>query len=214
MMKMAALGIGDQVVPIPAHIGLLYDAEPERHRMRLEFLRPALEDRREGIMLLVPPRLARGAVRDLEADIGGSLDSEVRIGRVVVAHYRSDPDLLLENIRSVLDALAARRFGIIRVFAQVAWGAPGFPLPEDHLWAESRLNNVLADTRVIMVCAYDVSQLPDWALVTGALETHPRMVIGGRLADNPNYLAPPEYMRSLLLNLSPPGEISGGGHLE
>ena len=200
MTRTAALGIGDEVVGVPAHIGLFYDAEPERRQRRLEFLRPAIEDRRQGIMLLAPPGIADSALRQLEADLGGSLKDDVRRGRVVVAHYDKDPDLLLENIRGALDTLAAAGHDVVRLFAQVAWGAEGFPFPEDHLWAESRLNDVLAGTSVICACAYDVSELPDRALISGGLETHPSVVIGGRLTESPNYLTPPEYMRSFLRN--------------
>jgi hypothetical protein len=202
MMKTAALGIGDNVVPVPAHIGLFYDGELERRHRRFEFLLPAVKDRHQGIGLLATPVLAPGVLRALEADLGGSLDAEVRSGRVLVGHYDNDPDTTLENIRDALDALAAKAHDVIRVFAQVALGAPGFPLPEDHLWLESRINDLLADTRVILVCAYDVSQAPAPALINGGLETHPSVAIGGRLTDSPSYLAPPDYMRALLLNLS------------
>ena len=204
-MRTAALGIGDQVIPVPAHIGLFHDAAPERRHLRLAFLRPAIEDPRQGIMLLGPPDIAERALRDLEDDLGGPLDGGVRSGRVLVAHTDEDPDLLLENIRNALIALAAGGSDLIRVFAQVMWDAPGFPLPEDHLWAESRINVLLADLHVILVCAYDVSQLPDRALIGGGLETHPMVVIGGRLTDSPGYLAPAEYMRSFLLKLRSSG---------
>jgi hypothetical protein len=212
-MNRAGLGIGGDVVAIPAHIGLFYDGASERRRARLEFLRPAIEDRRQGIMLLAPSSIAQSARRDLEADLGGSLDSDVRSGRVRVVHYSNDPDLFLENIRGALTALAAKGLDAIRVFAQVAWGAPGFPVPEDHLWAESRINYLLAGRQVIFVCAYDVSQLPGLALVNGGLETHPSVVIGGRLSDSPSYLEPPEYMRSLMLSLTKPASASDRGRL-
>ena len=212
-MNTAGLGIGGHVVAIPAHIGLFYDGASERRHARLEFLRPAVEDRRQGIMLLAPSSIAQSARRDLEADLGGSLDSDVRSGRVRLVHYRNDPDLFLENIRGALTALAAKGLDAIRVFAQVVWGAPGFPVPEDHLWAESRINDLLAGRQVIFVCAYDVSQLPSRALVNGGLETHPSVVIGGRLSDSPSYLAPPEYMRSLMLGLTKPASASERGRL-
>jgi hypothetical protein len=55
-----------------------------------------------------------------------------------------------------------------------------------------------------VVCAYDVSQLPDKALIRGALETHPIMVIGDWLKENPSYLAPADYMGAFLLHLRSP----------
>ena len=204
IMNTTSLGIGDQDVQVPSHLGLFYDAEPDLRRVQLQFLRPAIDDPSQGIVLFGPPGVAENLLGHLEADLGHSLDSEVRSGRILVAHTDRDPDQLLENIRDALATLAARGHGIIRFFADVKWGAPGFPLPEDALWVESRVNDMLADSGAVVVCAYDVSQLPDKALILGGLQTHPIMVIGDWLAENPNYLAPTEYMRAFLLQMDSP----------
>jgi DNA-binding CsgD family transcriptional regulator len=203
MMTTTPLGIGDQDVALPAHLGLFYDAEPDLRRVQLKFLRPAIDDPRQGIVLFGPPGVATAMLRHLEADLGRSLDDEVANGRILIAQTDSDPDQLLENIREALAAVAAKGHAIIRFFADVKWGAPGFPLPEDALWVESRVNDILADTGALVVCAYDVSQLPDKALILGGLQTHPIMVIGDWLSENPNYLAPADYLRAFLLQLHP-----------
>jgi DNA-binding CsgD family transcriptional regulator len=210
MVKKVPLGIGQQDVGVPAHIGLFYDAEPDLRLRQLEFLRPAIDDPRQGIVLFGPPGVARSMLGNLEADLGRSLDSEVRSGRLLIAQTDSDPDQLLENIRGALATLAARGTVAIRFIADVKWGAPGFPLPEDALWVESRVNEMLTDTEALVVCAYDVSKLPDRALVYGGLDTHPHVVIGDRLKENPSYLAPAEYMRALLVQLRSSAATSGG----
>lgn len=210
-MKTVALGVGDQDVRVPAHVCVLYDGEPDRRRVQLGFLRPAIDDERQCVVLLGAPNATGAMIHHLETDVGRSLDSEVRDGRLHVAQYDSDADRLLETIRDVVAEMAARVEGVIRFFAQVAWDAPGFPLPEDHLWAESRINDILADTQVVMVCAYDVSSLPDRALSLGGLATHPLVLIGGRLTENPAYLAPHDYMRAYLLRLGSLGEESRPG---
>ena len=74
-------------------------------------------------------------------------------------------------------------------------------MPEDALWVESRVNEMLVDTKALVVCAYDVSRLSERALVYGGLDTHPHVVIGEQLKENPGYLAPAEYMRQLLRQL-------------
>ena len=118
-MNTTPLGIGDQDVRVPSHLGLFYDAEPDLRRVQLQFLRPAIDDPSQGIVLFGPPGVAQNLLTHLEADLGRSLDSEVRSGRILVAHTDSDPDQLLENIRDALATLAARGHGIIRFFADV-----------------------------------------------------------------------------------------------
>ncbi|MDP9252096.1 MAG: MEDS domain-containing protein, partial [Chloroflexota bacterium] len=208
VMKRVPLGIADQDIGVPAHIGLFYDAEPDLRLRQLEFLRPAIDDPRQGIVLFGPPGVGRVMLGHLEADLGRSLESEVRSGRLLVAQTDSDPDQLLENIRDALVTLAARGTDGIRFIADVKWGAPGFPMPEDALWVESRVNEILVDTKALVVCAYDVSRLPDRALVYGGLDTHPHVVIGDQLKENPSYLAPADYMRRLLLQLRSSGSAS------
>jgi DNA-binding CsgD family transcriptional regulator len=203
MMNTTPLGIGDQDVSVPGHIGLFYDAEPDLRRVQLEFLRPAIDDPRQGIVLFGPPRIAHTMLEHLESDLGRSLGDEIASGRILVAQTDRDPDQLLENIRQAIDTVAAKGHAIIRFFADVRWGAPGFPLPEDALWVESRVNDLLADTGALVVCAYDVSTLPDKALILGGLQTHPIMVIGDWLSENPNYLAPTDYLRAFLLQMHP-----------
>jgi DNA-binding CsgD family transcriptional regulator len=197
----APLGIGNQDVPVPSHLGLFYDAEPDLRRIQLEFLRPAIGDPSQGIVLFGPPGHARNLLGHLEADLGRSLDREVRAGRIIVAQTDSDPDQLLENLRDAIGGLKSAGYRIVRFFADIKWGAPGFPMPEDALWVESRVNDMLADTGAIVVCAYDVSRLPDKALIMGGLQTHPIMVIGDWLAENPSYLSPTDYMRAFLVQM-------------
>jgi hypothetical protein len=67
---------------------------------------------------------------------------------------------------------------------------------------------MLEDTKALVVCAYDVSRLPDRALVYGGLDTHPHVIIGDQLKENPSYLAPAEYMRRLLVQLRSSGSAS------
>jgi hypothetical protein len=195
------LGIGDQEVPVPAHLGLFYDSEPELRRAQLAFLRAAIEDHRQGIVLFGPPGVARTLLGHLESDLGRSLDDEVRSGRVILAQTDADPDQFLENIRDAIATLAAKGYGLVRFFADVKWGAPGFPHPEDALWMESRVNDLLVGTSAIVVCAHDVSELPAKALILGGLQSHPIMVIGDWVAENPNYVAPSDYMRVFLLQM-------------
>jgi hypothetical protein len=198
-------GIGDQEIALPAHVCVFHDGELERRRVQLRILGRAIDDTRQGMILLAAPGVAETMLEHLETDLDRSLASEVRTGRLLVAHYDRDPDQLLENVRDTIAALATAGYAPIRCVAQVSWGAPGFPLPEDHLWAESRVNDILSGTETLCVCVYDTSELPDLALLHGGLETHPQVAVGDLVTESPSYLAPPAYMRAFLEEISPRG---------
>jgi hypothetical protein len=198
------LGIGDQDVELPAHVCVFYDSDVEHRRLALRILGPAAADASQGLFLFGPPGVAETMLRDLEIDLGRSLAVEARTGRLALGTTERDPDELLENIRDGLAGLASRGYDVIRAVARVgSWGAPGFPLPEDHLWAESRVNDLLLGTQALLVCAYDLAELPDRALVRGGMETHPHVVLGDQLLESPGYLAPPDYLRAFLAERSP-----------
>jgi hypothetical protein len=139
--------------------------------------------------------------RDLEIDLDRSLDDEVRRGKLVLVESDPDPDVYLERIRETLDALSAQGYALTRGLARASWNVPGFPEPEDHLWLESRLDAVIASSRAIVVCTYDLNSLPGCALAYGGVETHRQIVLGGQLIDNPSFIEPPRYFTERLLRL-------------
>jgi hypothetical protein len=83
----------------------------------------------------------------------------------------------------------------------VAWNVPDFPPPEDFLWFESKVTEVLEGFRVNCLCSYDVASMPARAIAYGALETHPYVLSDGKLRANPQFIPPDRYLRERLLQL-------------
>ena len=103
------------------------------------------------------------------------------------------------HTRSLIEKLGAHEH--VRGFARVTWGLKGFPLPEDHLWLESQVNERLAARPAILVCAYDLGLLPGTSLIHGGLETHAQILIGGRLQGSPAFVEPSRYVTDRLMRL-------------
>jgi hypothetical protein len=78
---------------------------------------------------------------------------------------------------------------------------PSFPPPEDFLWFESRLTEVLADFPVIVLCPYDLARMPARAIAYGALEAHPFLWSAGVVRPNPQFIPPERYLRERLFRL-------------
>jgi hypothetical protein len=58
------------------------------------------------------------------------------------------------------------------------------------------LNHVLPDYHDPVICTYDVSRF-DASLVMDILHTHPMVLIGGMLQENPFYVPPDEMLAEL-----------------
>ena len=65
--------------------------------------------------------------------------------------------------------------------------------PDEHLLLESEMNRVLPLYPQVALCLYDLEHFGG-ALIFNLLRTHPMLLLGGLLLENPYYLSPDEVM--------------------
>ena len=193
--------LGAQVFPFPSHVALFHHGDAELRALALEFLRAGLDRPDEALFCFGEPGVGERLLRDLESDVGRDLSPESRAGRIVVGTADADVDRQLENVLAPLEAFRASGRRLVRFVGIVAWDAPDFPPPEDFLWFESKLNELLAGFPVIALCPYDVVRIPARAIAYGGLETHPFVLSDGGLRLNPQFIPPERYLRERLLQL-------------
>jgi len=192
---------GAPAYPIPSHVALLHYGESELRDAVSEFLLAGLDRPSEALVCFGEPGVGERLLRYLESRVGRDLSPDYRAGRIVVGAADPDVDRQLQNVIAPLEALRASGFALVRFVGIVAWNAPDFPPPEDFLWFESKLNEVISGFPVIGLCPYDLARMPARAIVYGALETHPFVLSGGALRQNPQFMAPDRYLRERLLTL-------------
>jgi len=98
-----------------------------------------------------------------------------------------------DNVSSALEDGAYR---FVRSVGEMTWALRDVPGVEDLLAYEARVNQVLAanpDAAAISLCLYDVERF-DAELIVGVLRTHPKVVMGGTVIDNPFYIQPEEFL--------------------
>jgi hypothetical protein len=195
--------------PVPSHVALLHYGHAELRAAALPFLQAGLDHPSEALFCFGEPGAGERLLRDLELAMGRDFLPELRAGRIVVGRADPDVDRQLENFITPLEVLLASGFTLVRFVGIVAWNAPRFPPPEDFLWFESKVNEFLSGFRAIGLCPYDVAQMPARAIAYGALETHPLVLSGGVLRQNPQFIPPDRYLRERLRGL--PGRQDGPG---
>jgi hypothetical protein len=67
---------------------------------------------------------------------------------------------------------------------------------KDIVEYESRLNYILPQFHDPVICVYDLAQFGA-ATVIEILRTHPMVIIGGILQENPFYVQPDDYLKEL-----------------
>jgi hypothetical protein len=198
-MGLAPVGLPD--FPLPSHTSLLSGRSSDIYEVSLAFLMQGLDRPDEALFCFGRPGIGDRLLREMETRTGRDLTSDHRAGRIVLGHSDPDVDQQLENVIEPLETMRSRGFALVRFVGIVAWNVPEFPPPEDFLWFESRLNEVLGDFPVACLCPYDVALMPAKAIAYGALEAHPFVLSDGTLRRNPQFMPPDRYMRERLLRL-------------
>jgi len=109
-----------------------------------------------------------------------------------------DMEGMLDFYGAELRGVAEGRSGYdcIRTAGEMSWALRDIPGVGDLLTYEARVNQVLAanpEAAAISLCLYDVERF-DAELIVGVLRTHPKVVMGGTVIDNPFYIQPEEFL--------------------
>jgi len=95
---------------------------------------------------------------------------------------------------SVGDALAGG-FEFARAAGEMTWALREMPGVEELIGYESLLNKFLPKYPQVILCLYELGRFSGEVLVD-VLKTHPKVLLGGMLLDNPYYLEPDEFLAS------------------
>lgn len=127
-----------------------------------------------------------------------------RSGQLELRHWHEvylrdgvfDRTRVLGLMRDVLEDSRKRGFRLTRVTGHAEWAGKDWPGVEAFLEYECRLNDLLSHSRDTVICLYDLSKTPA-SLVIDVMRTHPMVIIGGTLQENPFFVPPDEFLREL-----------------
>ena len=109
---------------------------------------------------------------------------------------RFDQDSMLALIEEVLKSGAAAGYPLTRFLAHMEWTLLDKPGVDDLVEYETRLNHVLPKYDDPVICTYDLSKFgADIAI--DIMRTHPVVIIGGVLQENPFFVPPDQLLAEL-----------------
>lgn len=86
-------------------------------------------------------------------------------------------------------------YSFFRLAGEMTWALRDAPGVEDLIGYESELNRVTPGYPVVVLCLYDLD-LFSGEVVINIVKTHPQVLVGGILVENPYYIEPDEFLRS------------------
>lgn len=106
-----------------------------------------------------------------------------------------DGDRMCRILEDVLQ-MAREKHGMTRLMGNMEWALETAPGVTDIVEYESKLNYVIPRYPDPVVCVYDLNR-HSGAVVMDILRTHPMVIIGGVLQENPLYVHPDIFLQEL-----------------
>lgn len=183
------------------HVCAFFNSREEQNKVLIPFLKEGL-DRGEKVLRIMDPRL-----RDeyLSAYAAGGIDVQAaqQNGQLEIRHWH---DTYLQSghfdcdrmLRLLEDGLQTNRqkYGLTRAMGNMEWALEPAPGVTDLLEYESKLNQTVAGFPDPLVCVYDLNK-HSASVVMDILRTHPMVIVGGVLQENPLYVPPEEFLEEL-----------------
>jgi len=186
------LGLGSALAAPGDHIAYFWESERE-FEATAGFL-AAGASLGEGCLLLGHDAANERVLEGLERR-GQSVRALRQEGQLQVASVSSSADgLLLEVDERVKDAVN-RGVPAVRILGNLNWGrgAPGWPSDREILRLEAQVTSAVERLPCIVMCVYDVTNLPGPMLLKGGLECHALTFRRDRLRHN-EHRVPPEWL--------------------
>lgn len=184
------------------HICAFFHSKEEEYRTLLDFIKEGLEQREKAVHILDARQRDDHRAR-LEKE-GVDVSAAEQSGQMRVACWEDaylkdgyfDQNRQIQFLESVLQAGKQEGYPLTRVVANMEWALEDKAGVEDIVEYESRLNYVLPMYEDPVICTYDLSRF-NAGVAMDILRTHPLVIVGGVLQENPLYVPPDEFLREL-----------------
>jgi hypothetical protein len=107
-----------------------------------------------------------------------------------------DQDRMLATIEAAMQDGAARGFPLTRISAHPECVFANEHDTTEFLEYEARLNVLVPRYRDPVICLYDIASF-DASILMDVLRTHPVVIVGGMLQENPFFMEPEPFLREL-----------------
>ncbi len=180
------------------HICAFYRGAAERDEILIPYLQAGLRTGDKCICVVdaVDPRevlAALGSAADVDRWIG---DTQLEL-RASTDAYLSTGRFCTEEMlafwENFVGTAVSGKFSFARSVGEMTWALRQVPGVEELVGYESELNRFLPRYPQVILCLYDLERFSG-ELVIDMLKTHPRVLLGGMVLDNPYYLEPDEFL--------------------
>jgi len=181
------------------HVCAFFNNDDEEYRVLLPFMKDGLECGHKAIHVVNPnqrqdhlQRLAAAGIDAGAAQQNGQLELRVNT-EVYLPDARFDQDRMLAVFEQLASGNAKGGFPLSRICCRMDWAHHDQSYVDDVIEFEARVNDVWRRHEDAVICTYHLGQFGGEAVID-IMRTHPMVIIGGILQQNPFFVPPEEFL--------------------
>ena len=182
------------------HVCAFFNSDDEEYRVLLPFIKDGFACGDRAVHVVNPDqheshlqRLASAGIDIAASRKSGQLDLRTNTDEYLV-EGKFDQDRMLAAFEQVASAAPKSGFPLNRIVCHMDWAAEGRLHIDNLVEFESRVNDVWRCHDDAVICTYKLSQFGGDTVID-IMRTHPMVIIGGILQQNPFFVPPDEFLR-------------------
>jgi hypothetical protein len=183
------------------HVCAFFNSSDEGYRVLLPFIKDGFECGDKAVHVVTPAqrgdhlqRLTAAGIDTAAAQQRGQLELRTNT-ETYLRDGLFDQDRMLAEFEQWASGSARGKYPISRIVCQMDWAAEGRYV-DSLVEFESRVNDVWRRYNDAVICVYDLAKFGG-DIVVDVLRTHPMIIIGGVMHQNPFYMPPGEFLPDL-----------------
>lgn len=184
------------------HVCAFFNSEEEEYRVLLPFIKDGFECGDKAVHVVNPGqhrdhlgRLAAAGIDTTAAEASGQFELRTN-SETYLRDGEFDPDRMLAVFEQLASGNAPGGFPLSRIVCRMDWAAEGRSYVDNLVEFESRVNDVWRRHDDAVICVYNLAKFGGDAVVD-IMRTHPMIIIGGILQQNPFFVPPIEFLSEL-----------------
>lgn len=202
MKKTAPIPFAGSRLAETGHVCAFFNSEEEEYRVLLPFIQDGFERGDKAVHVVNPgqqqnhlQRLAAAGIETAAAQQRGQFELRTNTEAYIQdGHF--DQDRMLEVFERLASSNAEGVFPLSRIVCRMDWVVEQGSYVDDVIEFESRVNHVWSHHEDAVICTYHLAKFGGDTVID-IMRTHPMVIIGGFLQQNPFYTPPEVFLREM-----------------
>jgi enamine deaminase RidA (YjgF/YER057c/UK114 family) len=182
------------------HVCAFFNNDEEEYRILLPFIKDGMKSGDKAVHVLNPEqhkdhlrRLVAAGIDPEVAQQSGQLELRTNT-EVYLPDGEFDQDRMLEVFEQLASGNATGAFPQSRICCRMDWAVEDRSHVDDVIEFEARVNDVWHRHDDAVICTYHLGQFGGDAVID-IMRTHPMVIVGGILQENPFFVPPEEFLQ-------------------